>query len=179
MKRIITIFSICFLLLITTACSLGKTPTSAVERLFARYNNQDEEIVVELNDYINSSSLTDEQSQKYKELYLKQFKDMTYEIKDEKIDGDKATVTAQITVYDYYTIDKNSNDYLEKNPDKFKKDGEYDEGMFTDYKLKEMEKANQTVDYTIEFELTKTNNDWQINELTREQLEKIHGVFQY
>ena len=179
MKKILSIFSICLLLLITTACSLGSTPTSAVESLLAKYNNQDEEIVVELDDYVNDSELTDEQNNKYKSVYLRQFKDMKYEIKEEKIDGDDATVTVQITVYDYYTVNKKVADYLQQNPDEFKTDGEYDESLFTDYKLKELEKVNETVDYTIEFTLSKIDNEWQINDLTTEQLEKIHGVYQY
>lgn len=179
MKNILKVFSICLLLLITSACSLGSTPTSAVERLLAKYNNQDEEIVVELDDYINDSKLTEEQNSKYKSIYLRQFKDMKYEIKEEKIDGDNATVTVQITVYDYYTVNKNVSEYLQKNPDEFKKDEEYDESLFNDYKLKELEKTNETVDYTIDFSLSKVDNEWQINELNTEQLEKIHGVYQY
>lgn len=179
MKKILSIFSICLLLLMTTACSLGNTPTSAVERLLAKYNNQDEEIVVELDDYINDSDLTDDQNSKYKSVYLRQFKDMKYEIKEETIDGDNATVTAQITVYDYYTVDKEANDYLQANPDEFKTNGEYDESLFTDYKLSKLEETNNTVDYTIEFNLTKVDDNWEINDLTTEQLEKIHGVYQY
>lgn len=179
MKNILKVFSICLLLILTTACSLGSTPTSAVERLLAKYNNQDEEIVVELDDYINDNKLTEEQNNKYKSIYLRQFKDMKYEIKEEQIDGDDATVTVQITVYDYYTVNKNVADYLQKNPDEFKSDGEYDESLFTDYKLKELEKTNDTVDYTIDFTLSKVDNEWQINELNTEQLEKIHGVYQY
>lgn len=179
MKNILKVFSICLLLLITSACSLGSTPTSAVERLLAKYNNQDEEIVVELDDYINDSKLTEEQNNKYKSIYLRQFKDMKYEIKEEIIDGDNATVTVQITVYDYYTVNKNVSEYLQKNPNEFKKDDEYDESLFNDYKLKELEKTNETVDYTIDFSLSKVDNEWQINELTTEQLEKIHGVYQY
>ena len=179
MKRKLAIFSICLLLLFTTACSLGTTPTSAVERLFAKYNNQDEEIVVELDDYINDSELTEEQNNKYKSVYLRQFKDMKYEIKDEVIDGDNATVTAQITVYDYYKADKEADEYLTNNPDKFKKENEYDESLFVDYKLSKLEEVNDTVDYTIEFDLTKVDNDWVINDLTTEQLEKIHGVYKY
>ena len=58
-------------------------------------------------------------------------------------------------------------------------DGEYDESKFIDYKLKELDKVNDTVDYTIDFTLTKVNNDWVVNELTNEQLEKIHGVYEY
>lgn len=179
MKKKILLLSICLLMLLTTACSLGDTPTSAVERLLARYNNQDEEILVELDDYINDNNLTDDQNTKYREVYIRQFKDMKYEIKEELIDGDIAKVITQITVYDYYTADKESRDYLSENMDEFMNDGVYDESLYVDYKLKQFETTDKTVDYTIEFNLTKVNNEWQVNELTTEQLEKIHGVYSY
>ena len=39
--------------------------------------------------------------------------------------------------------------------------------------------VNDTVDYTIDFTLTKIDNKWEVNDLTTEQLEKIHGVYKY
>ena len=84
MKKIFFI-AICFIFLFTTACALGNTPTSEVEKLLSKYNTNDEEIVIELDDYVNESDLTEEQSTKYKDVYLKQFKDMKYEIKEEKL----------------------------------------------------------------------------------------------
>lgn len=179
MKNIVKVFGICLMFIFCIGCSLGNTPTSATERLLARYNTNDEEIVVELDDYVNESDLTDEQSGKYKDIYLKQFKDMKYEIKEEVIDGDTATVTAQITVYDYYKATEDANDYLANNADEFKTDGVYDESLFTDYKLEQLDKVNDTVDYTIDFTLTKVDNEWVVNDLTQEQLEKIHGVYAY
>jgi len=179
MKKLKVFFVTILMLILTTACTLGSTPTSAVERLFASYNNNDEEILVELDDYINTSNLTDEQNDKYKEIYLKQFRDLKYEIKEEVIDGDTATVTTQITVYDYFKAENDANDYLTTNSDEFMTDGEYDEGLFTDYKLEQLDKVNTTVDYTIDFTLTKVDNEWVVNELTNEQLEKIHGVYEY
>ena len=179
MKKYLLIFCIFTICIISTACSLNNTPTSSVEKLLAKYNSNDEEILVELDDYVNDSDLTSEQSKKYKDIYLKQFKDMKYEIKNEKIDGDSAVVTVQVTVYDYYKADKEANDYLKTNPDEFKKDGDYDKSLFTDYKLKQYSEVNDTVDYTIDFYLTKIDNKWEINELTKEQLEKIHGVYAY
>ena len=179
MKKKLFIFGICFILLLTTACSMGNTPTSAVERVLSKYNTNDEEILVELDDYVNESNLTEEQSKKYKDVYLKQFKDMKYEIKEEVIDGDVATVSAQITVYDYYNAEQEANEYLTENPDKFKTDDVYDESLFTDYKLEQLDKVNKTVDYTIDFTLTKVDNEWVVNDLTTEQLEKIHGVYAY
>ena len=78
MKKRFAIIIVALVLFLTTACSLGNTPTSAVERLLSKYNNQDDEIVVELEDYINASDLNEEQAKKYKEVYLKQFKDLKY-----------------------------------------------------------------------------------------------------
>ena len=179
MKKYLLSLLIIFICTISTACSLSNTPTNSVENLLSKYNSNDEEILVELDDYVNDSDLTIEQSKKYKEVYLKQFKDMKYEIKNEKIDGDIATVTVQITVYDYYKADKDANEYLKNNPDEFKKDGEYDKSLFTDYKLKKYSEVNDTVDYTIDFTLSKVDNNWEINELTKDQLEKIHGVYNY
>lgn len=179
MKKKISIIAIILMLFVSTACSMMNTPTSEVEKLLAKYNSNDEEILVELDDYINDSDLTDDQSEKYKKVYLKQFKDMKYEIKDEKIDGDNATVTVQITVYDYYTAEKKANEYLSSHQDEFKTDGEYDKSLFTDYKLKLFDDVNDTVDYTLDFELSKIDGKWVVNDLTQEQLEKIHGVYEY
>ena len=50
MKKIKVFFVTILMLILTTACSLGSTPTSAVEKLFASYNNNDEEIIVELDE---------------------------------------------------------------------------------------------------------------------------------
>ena len=179
MKNKHIILFIIGLVIILTGCSLMSTPTSAVESLLTKYKTNDEEIIVELDDYINDSELTVEQSKKYKDIYLKQFKDLKYVIKNETIDGDTATVTAQITVYDYYKADKEANEYLNNNIDEFKVDGEYDKSSFTDYKLKKYSEVNDTVDYTIDFTLTKIDNMWVVNDLTKEQLEKIHGVYAY
>ena len=179
MKKKIALFMIVFMLLITTGCALGNTPTSAVERVLSKYNTNDEDIVLELDDYVNNSNLTKAQSDKYKEVYLKQFKDMKYEIKDEKIEGDTAIVTVQITVYDYYKAENQANDYLTNNPDEFKQEDVYDESLFMDYKLKKLSEVKDTVDYTLDFTLTKVENRWEVNDLTNDQLEKIHGVYAY
>ncbi len=45
---------------------------------------------------------------------------MSYKIKGERIDGDKATVTVEITVYDYYkTNNKEAGEYFSSNSKEF------------------------------------------------------------
>ena len=51
--------------------------------------------------------------------------------------------------------------------------------MFESYKLDQLNKVKDRVDYTLEFDLSKVNDEWQINSLTDEQLQKIHGIYAY
>ena len=46
-----------------------------------------------------------------------------------------------------------------------------------DYKISAMEKVKDTVKYTIEFTLTKTNNEWQLDPLSNTDIEKLHGIY--
>lgn len=168
------------IILFATGCLSMNTPTSKVEALLNKYNKNDEAIVTELDDYLENNDLTDELREKYKKVYLKQFSDLKYEIKDEVIDGDNATVTVKVTVYDFYKTEQESNKYLTEHRDEFyKEDGTYDKSLFEKYKLEQLDKAEDKVDYTIDFTLRKVDGDWQIDNLTDEQLQKIHGVYAY
>jgi len=106
MKRILLIIISVFMM---TGCMSSNTPTSKVEALLNKYNSNDESIVTELRDYLNGFEMDDKTKGKYETVYLKQFKDLTYEIKEEEIDGDTAEVTAQISVYDYYKSEMDAN----------------------------------------------------------------------
>ena len=49
-----------------------------------------------------------------------------------------------------------------------------------DYRLEQMQKNTDTVEHTITFNLTKDDDDnWQITELSQNDLEKIHGIYNY
>lgn len=54
---------------------------------------------------------------------------------------------------------------------------DYDESKYMDYKLSEMEKITDKVKYTIEFTLTKTNGEWQLDALSNSDIEKLHGIY--
>ena len=140
--------------------------------------------------------------ERYKTLMTKQYKNMKYEIKDEIIEDNNAVVEAEITVYDYGSAIRKANEYLNSHPDEFKKedkttakeeedtvttneksDGasatntDYDEDKFMEYKISEMEKVTDTVKYTIEFTLTKVNGEWQLDQLSNSDIEKLHGIY--
>ena len=82
-------------------CTMSNTPTSKVEDLFSKYQTLDNDIKSDINEVLKEQNLTDTQVERYKKLLEDQYRNLTYEIKNEKIDGDHAIVTVQIEVIDY------------------------------------------------------------------------------
>lgn len=72
-------------------------------------------------------------------------------------------------------VEDAANDVKDKIDDVTNSD--YDESKFMDYKLSEMEKVTDKVKYTIEFTLTKVNDEWQLDSLSNSDIEKLHGIY--
>ena len=193
------------MIVLLSACTLGAatTPKQKVAELLDKYKNQDKSILTQLDETINTEYSNDDYRNRYRTLMTNQYKNMEYKLKDEVIEGDNAVVEAEITVYDYASAIRNSNEYLNNNPNEFmasnptvdmedsedettkdentnQNDGllsNYDQDKFIDYKLTQMENVNDTVTYTIEFTLTKVDGVWKIDNLSNADIEKIHGIF--
>lgn len=180
MKRIPFILT---MILILTGCNLAlnNTPTKRVEMFLANYQTLNEEVMNDLSDVVmDEDKFNDSQKEKYKELMKRHYQALTYDIKDELIDGDEATVITQITVYDYTKEKSKANVYKDNNLDEFRTDGKYDESLFNDYLLDRLIRVKDTVTYTINFKLHKSENgNWKLDDLTKEQEQKIHGIYLY
>ena len=184
------IFLALFVILLS-ACTLGAatTPKQKVSEFLDKYKNENSDIIEELVDTIKTDIKVADHQERYKTLMTKQYKNMKYEIKDE-------------IIYDYGSAIRKANEYLNSHPDEFKKedkttakeeedtvttneksDGasatntDYDEDKFMEYKISEMEKVTDTVKYTIEFTLTKVNGEWQLDQLSNSDIEKLHGIY--
>ena len=108
----------------------------------------------------------------------KQYKNLTYTIKEEIVDGDNATVTVEIEVYDYNTAINNAETYYTNNADEFKNDaGELDESKYMDYKIKQMQDVKDKVKYTLNLTLTKKDKTWVLNDITETDRQKLHGLY--
>lgn len=160
-------------------CSIGtdmtNTPTKKVEAYMDGYQKLDDSVVNDIDALVNNTKYTVEQKTRYKELMKKHYKDLKYEIKEEKINGDKATVEVEVEVKDYSKV-------LSSNviPDEIKdEEGNYSEEAYYDYQLTQMEQVKETVKYTITFYLTKTNDEWKIDDLSEATKQKIHGIYIY
>ena len=101
-------------------------------------------------------------------------------LKGERIDGDKATVTVEITVYDYYKTNKEAGEYFSSNSKEFiDSKGDIDLSKFLKYKINKLLDTTDKVSYTLDLNLNKNNNKWEIEPLTNEQLTKLHGTYEY
>lgn len=176
------ILIICFsvFLLVGCSCSMSGTPKKAVEELLNKYKMNDKAVITELDDYVATQSLSDDQKKTYKEILKKQYTDLKYDLTEETVDGDTASVTAKITVYDLYKVQKTAETYLVEHKEEFYDENKvYDKTLFIDYKLDKMKKNTEVVDYTITFTLTKVDNKWTVDQLDDASLEKIHGIYNY
>lgn len=183
MKKICC-FLLSFVFLTGCGCENGQllnTPTKKVEMFLANYQTLDNDVLEQLDNVIkNKESFTDVQKETYRNIMKKHYQDLTYEIKDEKVDGDSAVVTTEIEVTDYSKIITEADRYKQEHLEEFQnKTGEYDESLFMDYRLKKLKEAKDTVKYTIDFTLTKVDDEWKLDALTNEQENKIHGLYVY
>lgn len=173
-------FIVISVVLLTGCAFLGNTPKDEVAKFLNNYKNNSESVVNELEDYLKDQDLDEDTYQDYKELYLRQYSNLKYEIKDQKIDGDNAIVDVQIKVFDYYKTDKLTGDYFTANQADFvDADGDVDFSKYFAYKINKLLDTTDTVDYTLTLNLKKNDDKWEIEPLTNEELKKLHGTYEY
>lgn len=149
-------------------CTMGNSPTSRVEDLFTKYQKLDEDISMGIDNVVNQQDLTKDHKERYRKLLERQYKNLSYEIKDELIDGDNATVLVEIEVVDY----KKAISDLTFDSDNYTKES-YDEE-----KLGRLEKTQDKVKYTLEVKVRKDDDgNWKVEALTPEQIKKIQGMY--
>lgn len=168
MKKILSLF---IFLLLLVGCSLSNSPTSKVEDLLTKYQMLDKDIKSGIEEVVNEETLTSNQKERYRKIIEKQYKNLTYQVKEEKIDGDTSTITTEIEVIDYK---KAINEAVSKYQGKT----DYTIEEYNNTKLEALEKAKEKVKYTIEFEVKKDNNDnWKLSSLSNETIKKIQGMY--
>lgn len=165
--------------LLLSACSLSSSPSNKVKSFLNGYINLNEDVKADLDTKVISENLSEEAQDIYNDVLTRQYQNIKYEIKDEKIDGDKATVKVKLTVYDLYKIDKDAVNYMNNNPNEFMENNIYSENKFNIYRLNQMLKTNETVSYEVDFYLDNKDGEWVIESPDRMVLEKIHGLYNY
>lgn len=181
MKKVLACFA---LLILLTGCDIGgkldNTPTKKVEGFLNKYQTLDEDVLDSLDFVVaEENSFNTEQRDKYRDIIKTNYQKMSYKIKEEEIDGDTAVVTAQIEVIDYSKVLSEAESYRMENESEFMTDDEYDESKFIDYSLDRLKEAKEKVKYTIDLTLTKVDDTWILDDLTKENEAKLNGVYNY
>ena len=177
-KLLLILFSIVY---ITGCANLMNTPTKKVEYLLSKYQKNDEEVLKQLSDTLLSDTvLEDNQKKRYNSIMKRQYNNLTYKVKNEAIDGKTAVVEVEIEVYDYSKAIKEIENKLLENSDLYKDDtGEINTVLYNDDKLTSLENVNDRVTYTINFTLSKVDEEWIVDDLTEAERMKIHGLYAY
>ena len=160
------IFLILIIIITLTGCTQGNTPTAKVEDLLTKYQKQDNDIEDDYTTLIGDISLNEEQIKTYKNIIKKQYKNLTYEVKEEEIDGNNAIVTIQIEVKNY----KNTINKYNKQ--------DYETTKYHELVTKSLDTTKEMITYTLDITLTKDNNDiWILDPLTEENKDKLIGIY--
>ena len=209
MKKRLIYLSCILIVIFLSGCSMDNTPTKKVENFLNNYTSQNDTVLNQLKDMIDSDTMMDEnQRNTYSDIMKRQYKDMTYEIKDETINGDNATVTAEIEVYDYYKTNKEAETYYNNNPNEFSNNSDgivqkasdavkdavegvkesvenatnntnSSDSKYIEYRLNKLTNTKERVKYTVDFSLTKVNNKWKLNDIDDVTRQKIHGLYEH
>lgn len=202
MKKLI---AICFtLLLLVVGCTdTMNTPSKKVEEFLGKYQKLDDDVLTQLDVVMdNDTEMNDKQKKDYRALMEKQYQNLSYKITDEKIDGDTATVDAEIEVFDYATSIKKSKEYYDGHKDEFKnsddknsdnvvedakdkaedakdkvEDAVEDVKDYVEYKLKALKNVTDKTTYTITFNLTKEDDEWKLQDISDTDRQKLHGLY--
>lgn len=182
MKRLKKIFFSLALVFVLTGCDMSEmndTPTNRVEAFLDKYQTLDSNVLNDLDLTIADDMTIDEASRsEYRDFMKSHYQDLKYQIKDEKIDGDKATVETEVTVKDYSKVLSDADVYKETNATEFNDEsGNYDSLKFNKYRLGKLKDVQETKTYTITFNLTKENDDWILDELSETDEQKINGLY--
>ncbi len=156
-------------LLFLVACTMANTPTSKVEELFTKYQTLDKDINTGISSILDEQNISENQKTRYRKILENQYRNLTYQIKDEIIDGNTATVTVEIEVLD---LKRTINDLVFDS-------SIYTKETYDEEKLNRLEQAKDKVKYTLNLTVSKTDDDdeWKLNALTNEDIKKIQGMY--
>ena len=139
-KLFLLLIGVMSLFTLTGCDSLMNTPTKRVEALLNSYKMEDKKVLEQLDKVLLSETIMDSSlKERYRNLMLRQYRDLTYKIKNETIDGNNATVEVEIMVYDYNSAIKEVEDKVLNDKDYVDDSGNVKTTKFNEEKIKRME----------------------------------------
>ena len=154
------------------------SPVGMTHSYLKRFQKEDKSLTSKIT-YPFSDNLNSNQEQRYKEIIKKQYRNIKYSILDEYVGEVDSNITVQVSVKDLKETYEQANSYVFAHKDKFlDESGNLDNDKVINYKLEQMEKAKDTIEYSIVINYYKnSNNQWEMTELSSTDLKKISGIF--
>lgn len=179
MKKLMILFV--STLLLCGCDDVNNTPIKQVESFLNKYQTLDQEVLDDLDRVIAEEEAFNISARDgYRDVIKEQYRNLTYEIKEEFLDGDEATVTVDITVNDFVKVLNEAKLYKNNHMSEFLDEtGVYDVSKYSNYVIEQLKNAKDKVTYTLELELTKIDNKWNLDSLTEDTEDKILGIYQY
>ena len=179
MKKLIILFV--SIMLLCGCDDINNTPTKQVESFFNKYQTLDQDVLDDLDRVIAEEEVFDTTArEEYRKLIKDQYRNLTYQIKEEKVNGDDATVTSEITVVDYSKVLAEAELYRINNLDEFKdENGNYQTSKYSNYVIEQLKKAKDKVKYTVDIKLRKIDEKWQLQGIDEITEDKILGIYEY
>ncbi len=164
--------------LILCGCSVSGGPSIKVMEYLSKFNSLDELVIQDMETTIQGENLSNDNMTIYRNVLQRQYQDLKYDVIEETITGDSAVVVAKITVYDLFKSKQDSEKYMNEHQDEFLNiDNIFDEEGYMKYRLENMLATKDTISHNINFNLTKKDGEWVIDEIDRVTLEKLHGLY--
>ena len=181
MKKILLVISICLVLCGCSVMDMNNTPTKQTEKFFNKYQILDKNVLKSIDDVVaKEKTLTADQQDKYRDILKKHYEHLDYEIKDETINGNNATVKVEIEVNDYSQVLRKVEEHKTQYPEEFYDvNNNYSENIYQEYKLNALKDSNERVKYTLYMTLTKVNGKWTLDTISDTDEEKILGIYEY
>lgn len=181
MKKVLLVIGLFLMLCGCSMMDMDNTPKKQVEKFFNSYQTLDKDVLKSLDKTVNKeANLTAEQKEKYRDILKKHYENLDYEIKDETINGNNATVKVEIEVNDYSQILRQVEEHKTEYPEEFNdSDGNYSENIFQEYRLNALKDSKERIKYTLYITLTKVNDKWTLDTIADTDEEKILGIFVY
>ncbi len=156
----------------------SSSPVGLTKEYFEKHHKEDKSLTSKIV-YPFSDKLNSYQEQRYKEIIKKQYRNIRYEIIDEYVGDVDSNITVKVTVTDLKDSYEKANSYVIAHKDKFlNSSNEMDDKKAIDYKLGQLEKAVDSIDYSITINFYKNDkNQWVMSELSSSDLDKISGIF--
>ena len=163
-------------LFVVSGCNLINYPINVTEQFLKNYQNLDKDVVnsITTNSY---KKLSSDNYKIFKEVLLKQYKNLKYEIESYEVSDTEADVYVKVDVYNLKKAKDEAYQYFVRNKEEFYTNGVYNDEKYIYYELSEMFKTDERVIEKLNIKLTKENGIWKINSLTDIDILKLHGLY--